>query len=102
MPTKTVCGVLLYENAYKELGDAIKPYVSTGPIGKYIYCKCAKQNGSFLDMTFTPDMCDETVMVDMLISIPLHFVKFMASGSENLPIGFGSNKVKRETEGQLA
>ncbi len=94
MPPKTVCGVLLYKEGYDELGDAIKPYISEGPIGKYIYCRSAQEHGSFLDMTFTPDMCDETVKCDMLISVPLRFVKFMTSGSDSLPIGFGSHNGK--------
>lgn len=95
MPSNTVCFVLLYKEGYCELGDAIKPYISEGPIGTYIYCKTAQEHGSFLDMTFTPDMCADTVKVDMTISVPLRFVKFMAKVTEgSMPMGFGTHKGK--------
>lgn len=84
----TVCGVLLAEEAYSFLGEAITPYVKTGPIGKFIYCTSAIQNGSFVDMTFRPEQCDGSIKDIMTISVPLHFVKFMATGRKSLPLGF--------------
>jgi hypothetical protein len=84
----TVCGVLLVEEAYSFLGEALAPYVKEGRIGKYIYCTSAVQSGSFIDMTFKPEQCDGSVTEIMTISIPLHFVKFMATGRKSLPLGF--------------
>jgi hypothetical protein len=84
----TMCGVLLVEEAYSLLGDAIAPYLKEGTIGKYIYCTSAIQNGNFIDMTFKPEQCDGSVKDIMTISIPFHFVKFMATGSKLLPLGF--------------
>jgi hypothetical protein len=94
MIPNAVCGVLLYEEAYKDIGDVLTPYVSEGPIGKYIYCKTAQENGSFLDMTFTPALCAETVKEDMLISVPLRYVRFMTTSSASLPMGFTTPKGK--------
>ena len=88
--TDTVCGVLLFEDAYAKLGEAITPYVKEGRIGKFIYCTSAIQNGSFVDMTFSPEQCDISNADPMTISVPLHFVKFMATGHKSLPIGFSS------------
>ena len=88
MNKESVCGVLLNEQAYKEVGKALSPYVKEGPIGKYIYCRSAAQIGSFLDMTFSPEMCDGSVKEEMRISIPLRYVEFIASGEGSLPIGF--------------
>jgi hypothetical protein len=94
MIPNAVCGVLLYKEAYEDIGDILAPYVSEGPIGKYIYCKTAQEHGSFLDMTFTPELCADTVKEDMLISVPLRYVKFMTTSSASLPMGFGSHKGK--------
>jgi len=93
----SICGVLLTEQGLNELGKAIDPYLKEGAIGKYIYCAQAVQNGSFIDMTFEPSQTDGSVKDSILISIPVHFVKFMATGAKSLPIGFSatleSNKV---------
>ena len=84
----TVCGVLLVDDAYSILGEAIAPYVKEGRFGKYIYCTSAVQNGNFIDMTFKPEQCDVSVKDTMVISVPLHLVKFMATGRKSLPVGF--------------
>ena len=86
----TVCGVLLVEEAYSTLGKAITPYIKEGRIGKYIYCTSAIQNGNFIDMKFKPEQCDGSVKDSMTISIPVHMVKFMATGLKELPLGFSS------------
>ncbi len=70
----TVCGVLLVEEAYSLLGEAIAPYVREGIIGKYIYCSSAFQNGYFLDMTFKPEQCAGAIKDTMVISAPLRFI----------------------------
>ena len=88
----SVCGVLLFETAFTELGDAINPYVKEGHIGKYIYCSQAVQNGNFIDMTFEPAQINSSAKDRMLISIPTQFVKFMATGPK-LPIGFTAELV---------
>lgn len=90
LATNTVCGVLLFDDAYAKLGDVIAPYVKEGRFGKYLYCTSAVQNGSFVDMTFKPEQCDCSIKESITISIPLHFVKFMATGHESLPVGFSS------------
>jgi hypothetical protein len=86
----SICGVLLTEQGLNELGKAIEPYLKEGTIGKYIYCTQAVQNGNFIDMTFEPSQTDGSIKDSMLVSIPVHFVKFMATGAKSLPIGFSS------------
>lgn len=87
-----VCGVLLFEDAYQALGEAIAPYVKTGPAGKFIYCASAVQNGAFLEMTFDPEHCDGSVRDRMVISVPLAFIRLVAAAPEGLalPAGFTS------------
>ena len=84
----SICGVLLTEQGLIEISEAIAPYLKEGRIGKYIYCTQAVQNGNFIDMTFEPSQTDESVKDRMLVSIPVSFVKFMATGADSLPIGF--------------
>ena len=91
MSNKSSCGVLLNEQAYISIGEALSPYIKEGVIGKYIYCSSAQENGSFLDMTFKPEMCNGSIKDEMRISVPLRYVEFIATSPEGtLPIGFVS------------
>lgn len=90
MSKDTVCGVLLHGEAITILGEAIKPYLRDGRFGPYIYCRSASQNGAFLDMEFAAADSGGTIRNDMLISVPLQYVKMIVSGSHDLPIGFMS------------
>lgn len=92
MTKPKIYGVLLTDQAYTEIGEALNPYLSEGPIGKYIYCRHVEQNGSFFDMTFSPRMYEGSHKGEMLISIPIRFVKFVASGDDSLPPGFALSK----------
>lgn len=84
----SVCGVLLTEYGLQELGNAIAPYLQEGPIGKFIYCESAVQHGSFIEMVFDPKHTDGSIKTRMVISVPLQFVKFMATAEDTLTIGF--------------
>ena len=84
----SICGVLLTDDGIKELGKSIESYMHEGSIGKFIECDVAVQNGNFIDMTFEPSQTDGSVKDRMIVSVPLHFVKFMVTGAKTLPIGF--------------
>lgn len=92
MAKPKIYGVLLTDEAYTQIGTALAPYVSEGPIGKYIYCNHVEQNGSFFDMTFAPHTYKGSHKGEMLISIPVRFVTFIASGDDSLPLGFALSK----------
>lgn len=85
---KTICGVLLHNEAYEILGEAINSYIQEGRIGKFMYCVSATQNGSFVDLVFDPSQCNGDVACPMQISIPIHYVKFMVIGITESQIGF--------------
>ncbi len=93
MNNKKVYGVLLFDEAYIYLEDALKPYVQKGPIGKYIYGTKVTHDGVFLNIIIPPDIVNGPIKDEMEISIPLRFVKFIssASSSDNL-IGFRASK----------
>jgi len=81
-------GVLLTEQAYQDLGEALKPYIQHGPIGKYIYAKSVENQGNFVLMTILPEQVQNKIGNIMTIWIPTPFVKFIV-GSENLDsLGF--------------
>lgn len=81
-------GVLLFENAWEEIGEALKPYQQEGPIGKYLYCREIDLGPAFVTMTFTPKQVGGEIGCKMSISIPSSFVKFVAEGADKAPMGF--------------
>ena len=81
-------GVLLFDNAWEEIGEALKHYQQEGPIGKYLYCREIDLGHSFVTMTFTPHQVEGKIASQMSISIPSSFVKFVAEGADKRPMGF--------------
>lgn len=69
-------GVLLFDDAYEHLDEALKHYVQKGPIGKYFYCTDAGPDGAFFKMSFNPEQVDGRIESPMTIWIPIQFVKF--------------------------
>ena len=90
--------VLLFEHAWKELGEALEPYQQEGPIGKYLYCQDLNCDGYFVKMTFTAEQVDNRIDCVMHISIPNSFVKFIAEAadSDRPPIGFRKDVFARK------
>lgn len=85
-------GVLLFEEAWEQLGESMDPYRKEGPIGKYIYCAELEVCGQFVSMTFAPDQVDKRIDTEMTIWLPIGFIKFIAfaKNSDVLQIGFRS------------
>ncbi|MFH2120801.1 MAG: hypothetical protein ABIJ25_10460 [Pseudomonadota bacterium] len=81
MNNKNMYGILLFDEAYEHLSDILKPYLQKGPIGKYIYGTKAVHDGVFLNIIISPELVKGRITDDMEISIPLRFVKFVASAS---------------------
>lgn len=88
MSPKTHVGILLFDEAYDHLSDALKPYLQKGPIGNYIYGSKAENDGVFLNVTIDPDEVGGRIGATMEISIPLRFVKFVVSSPSKDLIGF--------------
>lgn len=87
--SKTTCAVVLTEAGYSALDKFLGPYLREGTnIGRYMYATKAEQIGSFIDVTFEPEDCDEKIGSRMRISIPVQFVLFMASGEADKVLGF--------------
>ena len=87
MSSKKVFGVLLTEQAWNELGSALEPYTSTGPLGRYIYCEEVKTGGQYFVMVATCKNTDGSSFTAEL-AIHHHFVKMFISANEKTEIGF--------------
>ena len=85
-----IYGVLLTENAWDELADALEPYTSQGPIGKYIYCREVDPHGNYFVMVATSENPDGSLF-DAEISLPHHYVKCYVSALDKRQIGFIEN-----------
>lgn len=88
-----IYGVLLTDEGWSQLEEALTPYTSQGEIGKYIYCKNVHPDGPYFVIeatahnrpsTFQPE--GSSLDVEMLI--PHRFVKFVISASDKAHIGF--------------
>lgn len=74
-------GVLLFDEGWMELGEALKPYEQNGPIGKYLYCRKFEIDGPFAELTFTPEQVEGRVEEETTVWIPRSFIKFVATVS---------------------
>ena len=82
-----VFGVLLTDEAWSDLTEALAPYTSEGPIGKYIYCHEVELHGNYFVMVATCDNPDGSLF-EAQISIPHHYVMCCVSAFEKSQIGF--------------
>ncbi|HHJ38097.1 MAG: hypothetical protein AXA67_02530 [Methylothermaceae bacteria B42] len=87
MTAENVVGILLTEEGWKDLGEALRPYSSQGPIGKYIYCHEVVPNGPYFTFIATPNNATDTNF-KVEISIPHRYVKLFVTAHEKRHIGF--------------
>jgi hypothetical protein len=80
-------GVLLTEQAWTELGQALEPYSSDGSIGRYIYCEEVQLGGQYFIMVASCTNPDGSSF-KAEIGIPHHHVKMYISANERSQIGF--------------
>lgn len=82
-----VYGVLLTDEGWAELSSALVAHISTGPIGRYVYCNSVKPDGPFCVLEVHSDNPDGSTF-DAEISIPHRFVKLVVSAADKRQIGF--------------
>ncbi|EIC28769.1 MULTISPECIES: hypothetical protein [Methylomicrobium] len=87
MNQKKVFGVLLTDEAWAELGAALKPYSSEGSIGRYIYCEEVQLGGQYFVMVASCTNSDGSSF-KAEIGIHHHHVKMYISANERSQIGF--------------
>lgn len=84
---RKVFGVLLTEQAWNDLADALSPYASEGPIGRYIYCQNVDYQGNYFVMRATCENPNGSSF-EAEIAIPHHYVLCCISAFEESQIGF--------------
>lgn len=85
---KNTFGILLTEDALKELNQALTPYLHSGLVGKYIYASDIAVRGGFIVATVNPDQVSQRIRNPMTIWIPDKFVNFVAGSSDLKKLGF--------------
>ena len=82
-----VWGVLFTDQGLNDLGSFLKPYLSTGPIGQYLYCKEAEMHLSYFRIVVESNNSDGTVF-EMEAYIPHHYIKAVVAATEKRELGF--------------
>ena len=82
----TVFGFLLTDEPWNDLADALAPYASEGPIGKYIYCR--EVHPAAPTLQWSPHVTIQMVRRSRHRSRSLIAVMCCVSGFEKSQIGF--------------
>lgn len=83
-----VWGVLFTEAALNELKEALKPYLSKGLIGSYLYCKEVDMSQPYYFRMVADYKNPDGSTFETEIYMPHHYIKFVVAGSEKKQIGF--------------
>jgi hypothetical protein len=83
-----VWGVLFTNAGLSELRDVLEPYLSTGSIGPYLYCKQVDMGNPYLRMIVDYRNPDGSTF-ETEIYVPHHYIKFIVAGQDKKQIGFG-------------
>lgn len=84
--TDKVWGVLLTDEGLAELEEALRPYLRTGPIGKYLYCQSVDLEPPFGRLI--AEAVNQEIPFIGEIYIPLQHVKCAIAAAEFRQIGF--------------
>jgi hypothetical protein len=81
--------VYFHPQALDVLGEAIKPYLSTGPAGLHVLCKEIDTGGAFCEMILARTNVDDK-LVEVELMVPNSMVRMVISGSSSdVGCGFG-------------
>jgi len=79
--------VFLFPPAFDALGEAIKPYLSTGPLGPHIVCSTIDASGAFFQVTI-PSHDKDGNAVNAELMLPNAFVRLAVSLHNDHRFGF--------------
>ena len=80
--------VYFFPQALEALGDAIKPYLRTGPGGEHVLCHEIDTSGSLIEMTIQAETNDAKT-VELELMVPAQMVKMIISARSEAGFGFG-------------
>ena len=70
--------VFLFPQALEALGDAVKPYLQTGPAGPFVPCREVDTGGAFIEMTLEGRGQDGRV-IELELMVPSSMVRMIVS-----------------------
>jgi hypothetical protein len=82
-----VWGVLFTDQGLADLGEFLKPYLKSGPIGQYLYCKAAEMDLGYFRIIVETSNPDASTS-EMEIYIPHHYIKAVVAATEKKKLGF--------------
>jgi hypothetical protein len=82
-----VWGVLFTDQGLSDLGEFLKPYLSKGPIGEYLYCREAEMHLSYFRIIVESKNPDGTAS-EFEAYIPHHYIKAVVAATERRKLGF--------------
>ena len=80
-------GVVLTDAGLNELGEELKPFLRKGAIGCYMLCKQVDMRQPYLRMV-VDDPHPHAAPVEVEISVPHHYVKLIAAGTDRRQMRF--------------
>lgn len=79
--------VYLFPQAVEALGDAIQPYLQTGPAGPVVPCREVDTGGAFIEMVLEGRAPDGQA-VELELMIPGNMVRMIVSARTDAEFGF--------------
>jgi hypothetical protein len=83
-----VWGVLFTDQGLIDLGEVLKPYLSTGRIGKYLYCEQVEMDLPYYIRIIVETTTSDGTSSDFEIHVPHHYVKSVVAATEQKTLGF--------------
>lgn len=87
-PGPRVWGVLFTDQGLLDLGDILKPYLSTGRIGQYLYCKQVEMDLPYYVRIIVETTNPDKTSSEFEIYVPHHYVKGVIAATEQKKLGF--------------
>ena len=83
--------VFFFPPALEALGDAIKPYLQTGPAGPFVPCREVDTGGAFVELTLEGRAPDgRSVALELMV--PGNMVRMVVSARADEEFGFYDRK----------
>jgi hypothetical protein len=88
MNDKNGYAVFFFPQALEALGDAIKPYLQTGPAGEHVVCREIDTGGALVEMTLD-GQTTRGEMIQLELMVPTSMVRMVVSARTDEAFGFG-------------
>ena len=87
-PGPRVWGVLFTDPGLVDLADTLKPYLSTGAIGQYLYCKQVEMDLPYYFRIIVENTNPDESSPEIEIYVPHHYIKSVVAAAEKKNLGF--------------